>query len=326
MATPYPHPTELTRLDLFTVWRGAPPLGGSFDPFRFSQRMAAYREMIHAVNRRRLFGPDNRRNPLWGLMFQHQWQFRTGRLGGTTPAGDDIDPDAPWGYGNYALSVIPWLGATAAGVVPPLDISPPRTCSHFSYASGGAKEPSSVPAEFEEPVRDWKSFFELTSSKEAGDDHEPIRLALWKAHKTSLDVIAARIVGKDPHPSSWQEHVFLRGWCRMVDYLWAAAWPTDFDFMLHNGLDVLPERMLRDGDLRRELADMSPVVRSNVRHIVALATIPASRYRLGLWMWRRVMRTRAARDEVVVMLDALFNPTTANRAARLRMLRYLVAP
>jgi hypothetical protein len=32
------------------------------------------------------------------------------------------------------------------------------------------------------------------------------------------------------------------------DYLWVAAWPTDFGFMFREGLDALPERKLTDSD------------------------------------------------------------------------------
>lgn len=39
--------------------------------------MAVYRVLIECTNRGGRFGADNRRNPLWGLMFQHQWQMRT---------------------------------------------------------------------------------------------------------------------------------------------------------------------------------------------------------------------------------------------------------
>lgn len=90
---------------------------------------------------------------------------------------------------------------------------------------------------------------------------------VWKAHKTCLDVVAQRVAGIDPAPYSALELSFLRGWCRMVDYLWVAAWPTDFDFMTANGVEVLPERLLQADD---DLHDMPPRVRRNVRNIIKL--------------------------------------------------------
>ena len=312
------HPDELAELDLYKVWTTAEELNGTFDPFRFEQRMAGYRTMIDASNSAGLFGVDNRHNPLWGLMFQHQWQYRTGRLGVTTQADGVIDPDAPWGYGNYTLSVVPWLGAAAAGVVPDLPIAGPPARSRFRYVAG-----DSVPAELAAGVADWRVFFELVTRSGPGADLEPIRLALWKAHKTCLDVVVERIAGIDPAPYSALELTFLRGWCRMVDYLWAAAWPTDFGFMTEHGLDVLPERLLVHAE---DLAALPNRARRNVRNILRLAQTPTWRYNLNLRLWRRVMRTRAARDEVLPMLDAVFNPRKDNAPQRRRMLGYLLRP
>lgn len=311
------HPAELEGLDLFEVWAGAEPLGRQFDPFRFEQRMAGYRLLIDTINRDGLFGADNRRNPLWGLMFQHQWQCRTGRLGTATARDGRIDPDAPWGYGNYALCVVPWLGAVAAGTVPELALAGPPRPSRFDYA---------LPREFQQGVADWKAFFVLVMSSRPGADEEPIRLALWKAHKTCLDIVARRIAGIDPAPYSVLELTFLRGWCRMVDYLWVAAWPTDFDFMAEHGLDMLPERLLENDDDLFAPSDLPEKVRRNIGNVVKLARTSAWRYRLNLALWKRVMRTRQARDEVLPMLDAVFNPNPENAAARRRMLGYLLHP
>jgi hypothetical protein len=312
------HPEELAALDLFEVWTTAAELRDPFDPFRFEQRMAGYRLLIAATNESGLFGVDNRHNPLWGLMFQHQWQFRTGRLGATAQADGVIDPDAPWGYGNYTLSVIPWLGAQAAGVVPRLTIADPPRPSRFRYVTAG-----SVPVELTRGVEDWRRFFALVKESGQDADREPIRLALWQAHKTCLDVVVARIAGIDPAPYSALELTFLRGWCRMVDYLWAAAWPTDFGFMTEHGLDALPEHLLETADDLRSLPDRA---RRNVKNILRLAETPGWRYNLNLRLWQRAMRTRAARDEVLPMLDAVFNPRKDNAAQRRRMLGYLLRP
>ncbi|MCE7004814.1 Leg1-related protein [Kibdelosporangium philippinense] len=299
------HPIELAGLDLYTVWTSAQPLNEVFDPFRFEHRMAAYRQMIHATNADGQFGPDNRRNPMWGLMFQHQWQFSSGRLGWRDGR---IDPDSPWGYGNYALCVIPWLGATAAGVVPKITIAPPATPARFGYQA----------ADFAAAIADWRSYFETVM----GDtDNETVRFVLWKAHKTSLDIVATNIAHIDPAPLAPAELEFLQGWCRMVDYLWAAAWRTDFDFMTEYGLDILPDRLLGVSG-----AKFPVKVHHNVRNVVALARTPKWRHWLNLRLWQRVMRTKAARDEVVTMLDALFNPNSDNKVARRRMIGYLLRP
>jgi hypothetical protein len=310
------HPSELASLDLYEVWMGAAALTDRFDPFRFEQRMAAYRSMIDATNAGGIFGADNRHSPLWAWMFQLQWQCRTGRLGPTTRTDGRIDPDTAWGYGNYTLSVIPWLGATVAGVVPRIEIADAPATSRFRYVRGGVVPDELVPA-----VAHWRSFFELVRHSAVGTDVEPIRFALWKAHKTCLDVVVTAIAGIDPAPYAPLELTFLRGWCRMVDYLGAAAWRTDFDFMTEHGLDVLPERLL---ERHADLDALPDRVRRNVVNVVRLADASPRRHALNLWLWRRVMRTRAARDDVLALLDAVFDPRPDNRTARRRTLGYLL--
>jgi Leg1 len=193
------YPAELETLEVFSVWSTLSPLSDRFDPFSFPQRMAAYRMLIEATNRRGRFGDDNRRNPLWGLVFQHQWQFSSGRLGARTSQDGTIDPDAPWGFGNYALCVIPWLAAASTGLVPDVPVRPAARPTRFDYGA----DP------FRAGIDDWRAFFTATGTDDPGND-EPVRLALWKAHKTCLDVVAQRLATIDPGSDSHAELAFLR--------------------------------------------------------------------------------------------------------------------
>ncbi|MBW0102977.1 Leg1-related protein [Pseudonocardia sp. KRD291] len=319
------HPAELAEHDLYGSWAAA-DLGPRFDPFAFAQRMAAYRSLIEHTNHDGLFGADNRGNPLWGLMFQHQWQFRTGRLGPASRTDGRIDPAAPWGYGNYVLCVVPWLGAVGAGTVPDAELAGPDAPGPFDHARGGVTGDRYVPVELAAGVADWRAYFELVAATPPGGDDEPLRSALWKAHKTCLDVVSRTLSARDPfHPA--EEIEFLRGWCRMVDFLWAAAWRTDFDSMTDHGLDVLPERILGPRDRAGAAGDLPRTVRRNVRSVRGvrgLARTSDRRYAVNLWLWRRVMRTRGARDDVLPLLDAVFDPRRDNRRRQLRLLRYLL--
>jgi len=304
------YPAELETLEVFSVWSTLSPLNDRFDPFSFPHRMAAYRMLIEATNRRGRFGDDNRHNPLWGLVFQHQWQLSSGRLGARTSRDGTIDPDAPWGFGNYALCVIPWLAAASAGLVPDVPVLPAAGPTRFDYGA----DP------FRAGIDDWRAFFTATGTADPDND-EPVCLALWKAHKSCLDVVAQRLATIDPGSDSPAELAFLRGWCRMVDYLWAAAWRTDFDFTVKHGLDVLPDRVLDDPTRR---ADLPSRVDRNVATVIRLSRTPVWRHRVNLSLWRRAMRSRQARDDVLAMLDAVFNPNPANVVARRRLLGYLL--
>jgi hypothetical protein len=89
---------------------------------------------------------------------------------------------------------------------------------------------------------------------------------------------------------------------------------------------VLPERILTDDDVPGSVQDMSRQVNSNLKSILGLVGLPAWRFNLNRFLWRRAMRTRAARDEVLPMLDATFNPSPRNVKERRRLLRSMLAP
>jgi hypothetical protein len=127
------------------------------------------------------------------------------------------------------------------------------------------------------------------------------------------------------HVHSKTEIDFYTGWIRMVDFLGTAAWPTDLVFMLDNGSGVLPERLLTDNDVPGKIADMEARVNNNLVNVIGLTRQSKLRFDFNLWLWKRAMRSRAARDEVVTMLDATFNPSPKNVAERRRLLRYMLA-
>jgi hypothetical protein len=158
----------------------------------------------------------------------------------------------------------------------------------------------------------------------AGGDVEPVRFQLWKAHGLSLIAVS-----KSDRPLeafySKNEGAFFYGWIRMVDYLEVAAWRTDLAYMLENGLDVLPERMLTDADIPGKMADQPEQVNNNIRNIFDLVRLPQWRFNLNLRLWRRAMRSRQAREEVLPMLDATFNPSPKNVQERKKLLRYMLA-
>ncbi|HKJ11767.1 MAG TPA: Leg1-related protein [Ornithinimicrobium sp.] len=324
MATGFPQ--ELTDLDLHREWVAGHELPATFDPFRWTHRVAAYRALLAATNTSEAFGPDNRRNPLWGLIFQLHWQLRTGRLGAAAHARDTIDPDSAWGYGNYTLCVLPWLGAERAGLVSPRTIADPPTSSRFRYVRAGR-----VPAELDAGVEGWREFFVDLAQLEhtraigptAGEGDEQLRMAMWRAHKSCLDVVAARSSRDVPGPLPQTELDFLRGWCRMVDFLWAAAFPTDFEFTVAHGLDVLPERVLSGPETATQLPERAAGTTANV---LGLAKAGPWRTRVSLWLWRRAMRTAQARSDVLTLLDAAFHRRADNAATRARLLWLVVAP
>lgn len=112
----------------------------------------------------------------------------------------------------------------------------------------------------------------------------------------------------------------------MVDFLGTAAWRTDLEFMLEYGTGVLPPRLLTDQDIPGHVPELNAAMNINLANIVGLAHQSKRRFDFNLWLWKRAMRSLAARDEVVKMLDATFNPSPQNVAERRRLLRYILAP
>lgn len=319
------YPNSLPKTRFCSLWYSLPELKEAVDPFDFEQRMAILKRLIDGTNEKGIFGPDNRLNVFWGYVFQTHWQYRSGRYGlAATPPGR-IDPDSLWGYSNFTLTGIPLIAAMETGVLPEMEILPSYTPSRVVYPSGTPRTGSlKVPAVFHRALENWRAFFSLIQETPPGGDIEPVRFQLWKAHGLSLDS-ATQSEGPLVDGYSHNERAFLSGWGRMVDFLEKAAWRTDIDFMLENGLDVLPERILTDEDIPGHMEDQPDQVNRNTRNMFDLVRLPPWRFQLNLWMWRRAMRSRAARDDVLAMLDATFNPSPKNVQERRRLLRYMLA-
>jgi hypothetical protein len=320
-------PDLLTGTPLAALWPTLPTLDGAIDPFSFRQRMALYRVLMDSINARGLFGERNEHNIFWGYTFQVHWQWRSGRYRLSEDQPDDLlHPNSIWGYNNFSLCVIPYIAAVREGLAPDMAIRPAPDGCPVAYATGGGADgPFNVPPIYDEAVREWGRFFAGVAALDAGADREPVRFALWKAHKASLDAAEEATPRLYPGHSKLEQE-FLHGWVRMVDFLGAAAWRTDLAFMQMNGLDVLPERTLTDADVPGRIPDMSAEVNANLRSIFDLVRLPGWRFGFNLWLWKRAMRTRQARDEVLPMLSAQFAPTAENAADRRRLVRYMLNP
>jgi hypothetical protein len=289
--------------------------------------MAVYKLLIESLNERGVFGTENELNIFWGYVFQVNWQFSSGRLQlKDTPPGR-IDPNSPWGYANFSLSVIPYIAAAQLGIVPQIEILAPAGESAVEYAKGGGRAGAyQIPAIFDAAVREWQQFFKVIQQIDPGQDVELVRFIQWKAHGSSLIAAEPGIVTLGSRYTSKSELDFLIGWIRMVDFLAAAAWRTDLIYMLENGVGVLPRRVLTEQDLLGNVVDMDERVNNNIKSIIGLTRQSKLRYAFNLYLWKRAMRSRQARDEVLPMLDATFNPSPKNVNERRKLLRYMLAP
>lgn len=290
-----PDPARLARVAFGEAWLALDAADvTSGDVMDVRVRLGLYRLLVERTNVHGAFGAHDELSPFWGYASQLAWQARSGRLGAHAPA---IDPASWWGACNYALSVVPYVAAMQVGLVPPLRIDVERG--------------------YEPALGAWH--VAMRALLDPASDHDRARVAVWRAHLESITFAVQR------HPRELAalplaEQRFARGWVRMVDLFAAAAVRTDLEKLIETGGGALPSRVLRTGDPH---ADLSRHERSTVRRVGELADRPRWRWALEVRIWRRMMRTRAARLDAENLLAGMFGKD--RWAAGTRALGYLVA-
>jgi hypothetical protein len=302
----------LARLPFGDDWLALadPSETGACDPLDTRHRMAMYRLLIERANQRGAFGERDALCPFWGYASQLAWQERSGRL--SSAGAGAIDPHSWWGACNYALSVIPYLAAADLGMVPALRLE-------------HAGRPAAPPAVYHRARARWRHALHTMAALRPGDDLEPARFAVWRAHLESIEtaVKSSHAAYRAMPPA---ERRFARGWVRTVELFGAAALRTDLERIAEHGGGALPPRMLRDEETRDPFPDMSRAERRTVRIVFALADRPAWRWAVEIRVWRRMMRSREARDESEVILAGMFGRGRQLWPVRMRALGYAALP
>jgi hypothetical protein len=288
----------LARIPFGDEWRALPDLAArdTCDPNDAAVRMGLYRLLVERSNTRGALGDHHELSPFWGYASQLAWQRRSGRLApGRTNA---IDPESWWGVCNYSLSVVPYLAAAQLRLVPTLALP-------------------AAPAIYARSLAAWRETFAIISRLAPGDDHDALRLAVWRAHLESIETaVRAHAAAHRALPAG--ERAFARGWVRMVELFGCAGWRTDLERLAAQGGGELPPRIIGDDDA---LTDFTKAERATVRRVTALAARPAWRWQLETGMWRRIMRTRAARADAEQILAGLFGRGPNAWPIRARALR-----
>ena len=225
-------------------------------------------------------------SPFWGYDAQLAWQHASGRLG----EGDTIASSSWWGACNFALCIVPYAAAMEHDLVPrePLDVSAYGPVMHH-----------------------WHGAFHRMHSLEPGDDLEPLRFAVWRAHLASITLAVERHEAQRARLPAAEQR-FARGWIRMVDLFGAAALRTDLDYLTPRPAS-LPSHIL-DG----AFDDLPRYERSTARRVIALGDRPAWRWPVELAMWKRMMRTRGARDQLDAVMIDLFGKSLRGKLRAVR--------
>jgi Leg1 len=284
---------RLARLPFGDDWRAAGE--PTSDVMDVRSRMAMYRLLVERTNLHGAFGAEAELSPFWGYASQLAWQHRSGRLGTTSNV---IDGDSWWGACNYALCVVPYVAAMQLGLVPAIAIAHTRAYDIV------------MPA--------WRAaFVALTSSH----DLDASRLVVWRAHRDTI-ALAVRLHGREHRLMPSAERRFVDGWVRMVDLFAAAGLRTDLVKLAETGGGTLPSRLLDDA----VLAALPRHERSVARRVSSLADRPPWRWAIDIAVWRRIMRTRAARADVDRLLAGMLGRGKEVWPARLRALAYAALP
>jgi hypothetical protein len=280
-----PDPARLARVPFGTDWLALEAPTGNAMSVR--TRMAMYRLLVERGSDG--CGAHDELNPFWGYASQLAWQERSGRLG----LGASIEAGSWWGACNYALSVVPYVAAAQVGMVPAVAIEA---------------------REYDEVIPAWREA--LRALKDARD-LDAIRLAIWRAHLASITLAVARHE-RELRALPPAEQRFARGWVRMVDLFAAAARRTDLDAIVESDGGSLPSRILATDDI----SDLPRPERGTVRRVGALADRPPWRWRVELAVWRRVMRTREAREDCDRLLAGMLGVGPEVWPARRRALAF----
>jgi hypothetical protein len=307
-----PDRSLLARLPFADAWLelADPTEAGACDPMDARHRMAMYRLLVERSNGNGAFGERDALCPLWGYASQLAWQQRSGRL--SRGGGNAIDPDSWWGACNYALSVVPYLAAAEVGLVPMV---------RFEHAGRAAP----VPRCYQRPLARWRDAFWASARLKRGDDLEPLRFAIWRAHLDSIET-AVRTSQRAFRALPPAEQRFARGWVRTVELFGAAALRTDLEKIAEHAGGALPPHLLRREEARDPFPDMTRAERRTVRIAFNLADRPAWRWAMEIRVWRRMMRTREARDQAELILAGMLGRGREVWPVRVRALARAAMP
>ncbi len=269
------------------------------DPASVRDRHEMYRLLVERTNPKRVLGDRHQLSPFWGYDAQLSWQHASGRLG----TGDTIASTSWWGACNFALSVVPYAAAAEHDLVPreTFDVSAYRAA--LPHWHGAFHRMNSL-ANSAPPLG-------AAGLAIADAELEPLRFAVWRAHLVSITIAVERHAHELAQlPAT--EQAFARGWVRMVDLFGAAALRTDREYLATRPAS-LPSRIL-DG----AFADLPRYERSAARRVIALGERPAWRWPLELAVWKRMMRTRAAREDLETVMAELFGRGVRGKLHALR--------
>ncbi|XP_069014589.1 protein LEG1 homolog [Embiotoca jacksoni] len=289
------------------------------DPWHFLQRMSLYRLMIAATDPfMGSMGTNATDSPIWGLPLQLGWLLTSGRLGDPTGAttcglqtGDTmcISPQSWWACLNHYASILPFLSAAQQGFLGDgVQVQMQAPAGAEDYCTSHADCSTRYP----DAMKKWDAFFQglkaSTDSPLPDNEKKDALLGLyWDALMASY-LASAACNTKQSHYSS-EEMSFASSWLSSAEYVSAAHFQSNLEKAVMF-LNPMPGRVLKDGDVAPNIADLSAEENHTLRifswkkniNFVLGGTLES--------LWKNAMCSVTTREKGGELLEQLMlNPT-----------------
>jgi len=286
------------------------------DPWLYEHRLGAYKITVSAtqVKGKAWWGNGSTGDILWGLPLQFGWQHDSGRL---KPQGTDdltlslptVSPTSWWACMNWVLSIIPFSGALEAGIIEwPIrhrEILFQRP-NNNPNASRFCSSPSECASVYPKLMSKWTTFFHHLASDpsytatsrhgsaEISKEEDELLGYLWDAHTASIHT-GLSMFGAEASLLPLPEREFGLGWANLVEIIAATRWPPDFNSTSLQQAQLLPPRMLHDGDVPPFIKDFPPGVNAALAFIQIFWDTNKDTGGRFVADWKRAMCTFTAR-------------------------------
>ncbi|KAF7231163.1 protein LEG1 homolog [Nothobranchius furzeri] len=291
------------------------------DPWRYLNRMSLYRLLIAATDPYMgSMGPGPTENPMWGLALQLGWMQTSGRLADPTglttcglQTGDAmcISPQSWWSCVNHFSSALSFLSAAQHGLMGAgVQVQLQTPAGSEGYCTTYVECSTQYP----DAMTKWDAYFQAlkASTESALPDNEKkdsILGAYWVAQMGSLQA-SASCNAKQSHYSS-EEVLFANSWMNSAEYVSAAHFHSSLEKSV-KFLTPLPSRVLREGDVAPNIADLTPEENHSLSIFSWMRSINTFLGGTLVNMWKGAMCSVTTREQGRQMLEQLLlNPSFA---------------
>ncbi|KAM4712908.1 protein LEG1 homolog [Anableps anableps] len=283
-------------------------------PWHYLNRQSFYHLIIGATDPYMGYmGTAQTENPFWGLAMQLGWMQTSGRLadptGSTTcglQTGDTmcISPESFWGCINYYTSTFPFLSAAQQGFLGEniqVKLQVPAGVEGFctTYAECSAS--------YSDAMSKWDAFFQAlkpTSESTVPDNEKKDSiLGVYWAAQMATTYASSTCNAKKSHYST-EEQSFANSWLNSAEYVAAAHFHSNLEKSLLF-LNPLPSRILREGDVAPNIADLSQEENHSLSIFSWMRNINTILGGSMVRMWKRAMCSLTTRERGKELLEKL---------------------